>query len=211
MKRACSTTRQAARCRSSASTTPCAKASPRTTTTNCYPPSPTPVPPCKEEGATVLAMSHSAADSQLLNAIRSVDLRARVVEGAQDDRPRKGSIQPPIRLQPSNMMCSAGLRAVRDPAAGLETPVQIGVTPGEAVRWNKRFRWTLLHSELRLLGGTIGESLITQHGEGLDREKPGSRNRPSQLRQTDGGLTRERPSTVAMKHRVSPLQNAAEG
>lgn len=64
------------------------------------------------------------------------------------------------------MMRFAGLQTVRDPAAGLETPVQTGVTPGEAARWNRRLRWPLLHSELRLLGGTIGESLMMQHGKG---------------------------------------------
>lgn len=35
--------------------------------------------------------------------------------------------------------------------------------------------------------------------EGLDHEKPGSRNRPSQLRQADGILNRERSSAIAMK------------
>lgn len=35
--------------------------------------------------------------------------------------------------------------------------------------------------------------------EGLDREKPGSRNRPSQLRQADGILNRGRSSAIAMK------------
>ena len=35
--------------------------------------------------------------------------------------------------------------------------------------------------------------------EGLDHEKPGLRKRPSQLRQTDGSLNRERSSAIAMK------------
>lgn len=103
---------------------------------------------------------------QRLNAMLPADLRVRAVEGWQDDRPRQHPIQPPIRLQPPNMMRFAGLRTVRDPAAGLETPVQTGVNPGEAACWNRRLRWPLLHSELRLLGGTIGESLMTQHGKG---------------------------------------------
>lgn len=60
----------------------------------------------------------------------------------------------------------AGLRAVRDPAAGLETPVQIGETPGKAALRNGRLRWPLLHTVLRLLGGTIRESFTTQHGKG---------------------------------------------
>lgn len=64
------------------------------------------------------------------------------------------------------MMHFTGLRVVRDPAVDLETPVQTGVTPGEVARWNRRLRWPLLHSELRLLGGTIGESLMVQHGKG---------------------------------------------
>lgn len=64
------------------------------------------------------------------------------------------------------MMHFTGLRVVRDPAAGLETPVQSGVTPGKAARWNKQLHLPLLHSELRLLGGTIWESLTTQHGKG---------------------------------------------
>lgn len=79
------------------------------------------------------------------------------------------------------MMRLVRLRTVRDPAVGLETPVQNGVTPGEAAHWNWRLRWPLLHSELRLLGGTIGESLMMQHGKG------------------------------SMKRQALPLQNAAIG
>lgn len=136
---------------------------------------------------------------QRLNAMLPADLRVRAVEGWQDDRPRQRSIQPPIRLQPPNMMRFAGLRTVRDPAAGLETPVQTGVTPGEATCWNRRLRWPLLHSELRLLGGYDTGKPYYAAWEGLDREKPGSRNRPSQLRQADGILNRGRSSAIAMK------------
>lgn len=88
-------------------------------------------------------------------------------------------VQLPIRLQLSNTMHLAGLRAVRDPAAGLELPVQSGVNPGEAALRNRRLRWPLLHTVLRLLGGTIGESFTTQHGKG------------------------------SMSRRTTPLQNAA--
>ena len=73
----------------------------------------------------------------------------------------------------------AGLRAVRDPAASLDTPVQIGVTPGNTALRNRRLRWPLLHTVLRLLGGTIGESFTTQIGKG------------------------------SMSRRTTPLQNAA--
>ena len=64
------------------------------------------------------------------------------------------------------MVRFAGLRAVRDPAADLEMPVQTGVTPGKAALSNRRLRWPLLHIALRLLGGMIWESLMMQHGKG---------------------------------------------
>lgn len=55
-----------------------------------------------------------------------------------------------------------GLRAVRDPAACFKTPVQSGVTPGKTALSNRRLRWPLLHIALRLLGGTIWESVTVK-------------------------------------------------
>ena len=127
----------------------------------------------------------------------------RVCRSALKERARRSvsqcPIQQPIRLQPSNMVRFAGLRAVRDPATGSKVPVQIGVTPGEAVLRNRRLRWPLLHTVLRLLGGTIGESLMTQLGKGSTAKSRARGSGPSQLRQADGILNRERSSAIAMK------------